>query len=69
MYVVERGSCTYVVQVNVDSTKVVQNKVSDGISALNGVRVAVEGLEEPWVSEQVSITPYRIGNLQHTQQR
>jgi hypothetical protein len=69
MYVVERVSCTYVVQVNVDSTKVVQNKVSDGISALNGVRVAVEGLEEPWVSEQVSITPYRIGNLQHTQQR
>jgi hypothetical protein len=67
--VVDRGSCTYVVQVNVDSTKVVQNKVSDGISALNGVRVAVESLEEPWISEQVSITPYRIGSLQHTQQR
>ena len=66
---VDRGSCTYIVQVNVDSTKVVQNKVSDGISALNGVRVAVESLEEPWVSEQVSITPYRIGSLQHTQQR
>lgn len=66
---VDRGSCTYIVQVNVDSTKVVQNKVSDGISALDGIRVAVEGLEKPWVSKQVSITPYRIGSLQHTQQR
>jgi hypothetical protein len=66
---VDRGSCTYIVQVNVDSTKVVQNKVSDGISALDGVRVAVESLEEPWVSGEVSITPYRIGNLQHTRQR
>jgi hypothetical protein len=66
---VGRGSCTYIVQVNVDSTKMVQNKVSDGISALNGVRVAVESLEEPWVSEQISITSYRVDSLQHTQQR
>ena len=35
---------TYIVQVNVDSAKVVQNKVSNSISALDGVRVAVKGL-------------------------
>lgn len=43
-----------VVQINVNSAKVVQHEVSDRIGALDGVRVAVEGLEEPWVSGTVS---------------
>jgi hypothetical protein len=40
---------TYIIQVNVDSAKVVQHKVSNGIGALDGVRIAVKGLEKPWV--------------------
>jgi len=38
-----------IVQVNVDSTKVVEDKVANSIGALDGVGVAVESLEEPWV--------------------
>jgi hypothetical protein len=38
-----------VVQVDVDAAKVVQHKVSDRVGALDGVRVAIERLEEPRV--------------------
>lgn len=41
--------CTHVVQINVDTAKVVEHKVSNGIRALDGVGIAVECLEEPWV--------------------
>ena len=47
---VKVGLSTYIVQVNVDAAKVVQDKVSNRISALNRVWVAVKGLEEPRVS-------------------
>jgi hypothetical protein len=40
---------TYVVQVDVDSSIVVEHKVSYRIGAHDGVRVAVERLEKPWV--------------------
>ena len=51
---VERTCNTYIVQVNVDSTKVVQDKVANSIGALDGVGVAVESLKEPWISDGVS---------------
>jgi hypothetical protein len=45
-----RAACgTYIVQVNVDTTKVVQHKVSNRVGALDGVGVAVKCLEEPRV--------------------
>ena len=40
---------TYIVQVNVDTTEVVQHEVSNRVGALDGVGVAVERLEKPWV--------------------
>lgn len=40
-----------IVEVDINTSKVVQDKVTDGVGALDGVRVAVEGLEEPWVSD------------------
>lgn len=40
---------TYIVQINVNASKVVQHKVSNRIGALNGIWVAVERLEEPRV--------------------
>jgi hypothetical protein len=52
--VIKTARCTYIVQVNVDSTKVVQDKVPNGIGALDRVRIAVKCLEEPWVSDCVS---------------
>ena len=42
-------SSTYIVQVNVDATKVVQHKVSNRVGTLDGIGVAVERLEEPRV--------------------
>lgn len=41
--------CTHVVQINVDAAKVVKHKVPNGISALDGVGVAVKSLKEPRV--------------------
>jgi hypothetical protein len=43
------GNAAYVVEINVDSAKVVQDKVADRVGALDGVGVAVERLEEPGV--------------------
>jgi hypothetical protein len=40
---------TYIVQIKVNSSKVMKHEVTNGIGALDGVRVAVEGLEEPRV--------------------
>lgn len=37
------------VQIDVDTTVVIQDEVTDSISALDRIRVAVEGLEEPGV--------------------
>jgi hypothetical protein len=48
------AGCTYIVQIDVDSAKVVENKVANGIGALDGVRVGVKRLEEPRVSGHVS---------------
>jgi hypothetical protein len=49
-----REEGTHVVQVDVDASKMVQHEVAYGVGALDGVRVAVEGLEEPRVSAAVS---------------
>lgn len=46
----ERGGGAYIVEINVDAAVVVQDKVANGIGALDGVGVGVEGLEEPQVS-------------------
>ena len=40
-------SSTYIVQINVNATKVVQHKVSNCIGALDGIRVAIKRVEEP----------------------
>jgi hypothetical protein len=41
---------TYIVQVYVDSAKVVQHKVSYRVGALDRVHIAIKGLEKPWIS-------------------
>lgn len=46
--------CTYVVQVDVDASKVVQHEVSYRIGALDRVRVAVKCFEEPRIPAEVS---------------
>ena len=38
---------TYVVQINIGSAIVGQNEITDRVCALDGVCVAVKGLEEP----------------------
>lgn len=38
---------TYVVKINVGATIVSQHKVTDRVGALNGVFVAIEGLQKP----------------------
>lgn len=40
---------THIIQINVNPTEVSEHKVSDSVCALNGVAVAVEGIEKPWV--------------------
>lgn len=40
---------THIVQINVNTAEVVQHEVSDCVGALDRVRVAVEGLQEPRV--------------------
>lgn len=44
-----KAAIASIIQVNVDSAKVVEHKVANRIGALDGVGVAVEGLEKPWV--------------------
>jgi hypothetical protein len=48
-----RGSGTYIVKINIDSSKMVKHKVSNRIGSLDRVWVAVEGFEEPRVSRIV----------------
>ncbi len=43
------GNETYIVEVYVYTTKVVENEVSDCVCALDGLRVVVEGGEEPGI--------------------
>lgn len=38
-----------IIKINVDSTIVREDKVADGVGALNGVRVTIKGLEKPWI--------------------
>ena len=45
---------TCIVQIDVDTTKVVEHEVSDGVGALDRVWVAVECFKEPRVSGAVS---------------
>lgn len=40
---------TYIVQVNVNTPKVRQHEVPNGIRPLNGLAVVVEGIQKPWV--------------------
>jgi hypothetical protein len=40
---------TYIVEINVDATKVVEHKISYGIGALNGIGICVERLQEPGI--------------------
>jgi hypothetical protein len=35
------------IEVEIDATVVVENKVADGVCSLDGVRVVIEGVEEP----------------------
>ncbi len=44
-----KSSVAAVVEIDVYPPIVRQNKVSNGIGSLDGKRVAIEGLEEPWV--------------------
>lgn len=41
------GNETYIVEVYVYTTKVVENEVSDCVCALDGLRVVVESSQEP----------------------
>ena len=43
------GNETYIIEVYVYTTKVVENKVSDCVCALDGLRVVIEGGEEPGI--------------------
>lgn len=43
------GAETYIVEINVDATKVCEHKVSNGVGTLNWEVVPIEGLEEPRV--------------------
>ena len=43
------GNETYIVEVYIYTTKVVENEVSDCICALDWLRVVVEGGEEPGI--------------------
>ncbi len=43
------GDETYIVEVYVYTTKVAENEVSDCVCALDGLRVVVEGAEEPGI--------------------
>jgi len=49
---VER-SLTTIVEIDVDAAKVGENKVSNGIGALNREAIAIEGFEKPRVPEHV----------------
>jgi hypothetical protein len=47
-----KSACvTYVVQINVDSSKMVEHKVSYRIGALDRVPVGIKGLKEPRISK------------------
>lgn len=52
---------TDIVKIDVNATKVVQDEVSYSIGTLNGVRVAVKGLEKPWVFGGDEFTRLLIG--------
>ena len=43
------GNENYIVEVYIDTTKVVENEVSDCVRALDGLRVVVKGDEEPGI--------------------
>lgn len=40
---------TYIVQIDIGSAKMGQNEITDRVCALDGVFVAVKGLEEPGI--------------------
>lgn len=44
-----KSHIAYIIKVNVGSTVVCQNKVPDGVRALNGVLVSIERVHEPGV--------------------
>lgn len=52
---------TYVVKVNVGSTIVGQDKVTDRVGALNGVFVAIERVQEPGVFFGDKVTRFLVG--------
>ena len=43
------GGDTHIVEINVYATKMCENKVANGVGALNGLRVVVKGGEEPGI--------------------
>ena len=49
VYAVHSVPCTYVVEINVGSTVVGKHEVPNGVGALDGVVVAIEGVQEPRV--------------------
>lgn len=49
VYAVHSVPCTYIVEINVGSTVVGEHEVPNGVGALDGVVVAIEGVQEPWV--------------------
>ena len=52
---------THIIKVDVYSTEMGQDKVSYCIRTLNGFRVAVEGIEEPWILGGDEIARLLIG--------
>lgn len=43
------GRGTYIIEVDVDAAEVGENEVADGVRALDGLGVVVEGVQEPGV--------------------
>jgi hypothetical protein len=39
----------HIVQIDIDAAKMGQHKIADGVGPLNGLRIVVEGVEEPGV--------------------
>lgn len=52
---------TYIVKVNVGSTVVGQDKITDRVGALDGVLVAIEGVKEPGVFFGDKVTRFLVG--------
>lgn len=50
-----------IVEIDVNATKVVQDEVSYSIGTLDGIRVAVESLEKPWVFSGDELTRLLVG--------